>query len=402
MQLYFTFRRLFVKYGCRVYKKRPFWIQKIKQLWDKRPIIWLTGVRRAGKTTLTKMLPDAVYLNCDLPSVNRRLQDPETFFDLQPKNAIVIFDEIHRLADPSLILKIAADNYPYLKILATGSSTLAATKKFRDSLTGRKYTLFLPPVLWSECASVFNNKDLDHRFLYGGLPESLLANTIDAQFFSEWIDSFFARDIQELFKIRNRDGFIKLFHLILLQSGGLLSYTNLAKHSGLSRPTVSSHIEAMKISNALFLLPPFHSGNRREIIQQPKCYGFDTGFVAFLKGWETIREDDRGLLWEHLVLDTLRVFFNEKNLYYWRDKSNKEIDFIIHDGQEVHTLECKINPDSYDLKTLLKFRSLYPKGKNFIISPNIKVLYQIKDKNINFTFCSIDNFPLINLDLTIK
>lgn len=395
MQLYLTFRRLIVKYGCSMYKKRPFWIQKIKQLWDKRPIVWLTGVRRVGKTTLTKMLPDAVYLNCDLPSVNRRLQDPETFFDLQPKDAIVIFDEIHRLADPSLILKIAADSYPYLKILATGSSTLSATKKFRDSLTGRKHTLFLPPVLWNECASVFNKKDLDHRFLYGGLPESLLANTIDAQFFSEWIDSFFARDIQELFKIRNREGFIKLFHLILLQSGGLLSYTNLAKHSGLSRPTVSSHIEAIKISNALFLLPPFHSGNRREIIQQPKCYGFDTGFVAFLKGWETIREDDRGLLWEHLVLDTLRVFFNENNLYYWRDKSNREIDFIIRDGQEVHTLECKINPDSYDVKTLLKFRSLYPKGKNFIISPNIKVPYQIKANNINCTFCSIDNFPLI-------
>jgi hypothetical protein len=37
-----------------------------------------------------------------------------------------------------------------LKILATGSSTLAASKKFRDTLTGRKRTVHLVPVLWDE------------------------------------------------------------------------------------------------------------------------------------------------------------------------------------------------------------------------------------------------------------
>ena len=46
-------------------------------------------------------------------------------------------DEVHQLADPSRLLKIGADEFPKLKILATGSSTLAATQKFRDSLTGR-------------------------------------------------------------------------------------------------------------------------------------------------------------------------------------------------------------------------------------------------------------------------
>lgn len=60
--------------------KRPIWIQKIKKAWEKRPIVWLSGVRRVGKTTLTKMFPDAVFQNCDLPSVNRSLEDPELFF----------------------------------------------------------------------------------------------------------------------------------------------------------------------------------------------------------------------------------------------------------------------------------------------------------------------------------
>lgn len=123
---------------------------------------------------------------------------------------MIIFDEIHRLVDPSMVLKIAADEYQYLKILATGSSTLSATQKFRDTLTGRKQRIYLSPVLWSECQTDFDIKDIDHRMLNEGLPEALLSKEKDSSFFSEWLDSYYARDIQELFAIRNRSGFMKL------------------------------------------------------------------------------------------------------------------------------------------------------------------------------------------------
>lgn len=362
-------------------KKRPLWIKRIKQAWKKRPIVWLSGVRRVGKTTLSTMLADTVYLNCDLPSTARRLTDPETFFGSLGKNRHVIFDEIHRLGDPSLILKIAADVFPHLKVLATGSSTLEATAKFRDSLTGRKAMVFLPPVLWRECADAFDINSLDHRMLCGGLPEALLSKNKDASFFAEWMDSFYARDIQELFGIRSRTGFLKLLHLLMLQSGGLVDYTQLAKSSEMSRPTVKSHIEAMGIAHAIYLLPPFHGVGKREITRRPKCYAFDTGFVTFVKGWETIREDDRGILWEHLVLDELRVDIEEKGgaLYYWRDKSQREIDFIIKRSENtVDTVECKINPDGFSPRSLKIFRELYPKGRNYLISPNIIESYQIR------------------------
>jgi hypothetical protein len=48
---------------------------------------------------------------------------------------------VHYVDDPSRVLKIAADEYPQLKVLETGSSTLAATRKFHDSLTGRKQAI---------------------------------------------------------------------------------------------------------------------------------------------------------------------------------------------------------------------------------------------------------------------
>ena len=110
----------------------------------------------------------------------------------------------------------------------------------------------------------------------------LLSSDKDHAFFSEWIDSYYARDIQELFGISNRSGFIKLFHLLMRQSGGLADYTGLAKLSSLCYPTVRAHIEAMNIAHAVFLLPPFHGRGKREITARPKCYGFDTGFVTHI------------------------------------------------------------------------------------------------------------------------
>ena len=372
--------------------ERPFWITKINKAWERRSVIWLSGVRRVGKTTLSKMLGEIVYLNCDLPSTMRKLQDPESFFKSVAKYSIIVFDEIHRLDNASQILKIGADEYPDFRILATGSSTLAATKKFRDSLTGRKHPIYLTPVVWQECRNDFDILDFDKRLLHGGLPEPLLATRKDDAFFSEWIDSFYARDIQELFGIRNRTGFLKLLRLLMRQSGGLLDYTNMAKLSDLSRPTVKSHLESLSIAHAVTLISPYHGGSRREITQRPKAYAFDTGFVTYINGWNQIREEDRGLLWEHLVLDTLMTQFPQFNIMYWRDKSGREIDFIVR-GQNgsIHTLECKINPDNFNTDALNKFRKLYPTGKNLVVSPYIEDVYTQKIKDFPITFCSTDS-----------
>ncbi|MBI9037082.1 MAG: ATP-binding protein [Bacteroidales bacterium] len=368
---------------------RPFWILKIENAWKKRSIVWLSGVRRVGKTVISKMLPNANYFNCDLPSVMHRLEDPELFYQSFPNDSIIIFDEIHRINDPSKLLKIAADEFPQIKILATGSSSLTATKKFRDSLTGRKINIYLPPVLWNECQNNFKINNLDHRLLNGGLPELLLSKEKDSSFFAEWIDSYYARDIQELFNIRNRGGFLKLLKLLLIQSGNVLDYTYLSKLCGQSRPTVITHVEAMRIAHCIFIVTPFFGGGSREIIRQPKIYAFDTGFITYSKGWNSIREDDRGILWEHLILDMLRTNILENEIHYWRDKSGCEIDFIIvKDNNSVDTIECKINPKKYSIKNLSVFRKIYPFGRNFCLCPLINENYQLRYDNLIIEFQS--------------
>jgi predicted AAA+ superfamily ATPase len=356
---------------------RPFWINRIENAWQRAPIVWLTGVRRAGKTTLAKHWPDATFINCDLPRNRRLLAEPEAFLE-QIKTKILVLDEVHRCENPSELLKIAADEFPHLRILATGSSTLAATKKFTDSLTGRTRTVHLCPTLASEL-SAFGVTDLKQRLQRGGLPKRLLDAEPDSEFYSEWLDSFYARDIQELFQIEKRAEFLRLCELLLRQSGELCSVTNLTKHSGVTRPTITSWLNALETTHFVYTVRPFHGGGRREILAQPKIFTFDTGFVCQARGWEHLRPEDCGQLLEHITLDSIRAERPNQAVHFWRDKQGREIDFIIEEAdQSITTIECKWTRHRHGSKNLDAFRSYYPTGKNILVTNQPSERFQAK------------------------
>lgn len=113
------------------------------------------------------------------------MDDAEAFIgDLRGKR--IVLDEIHRLDRPSELLKIAADHHPTVHIMATGSSTLGASTKFKDTLTGRKTDLWLTPMV-TEDLKYFKNGSLEHRFLRGGLPPFFLSKDIPENDFQEWV-----------------------------------------------------------------------------------------------------------------------------------------------------------------------------------------------------------------------
>ena len=195
----------------------------------------------------------------------------------------------------------------------------------------------LCPVPWHECRSPFGTRDLDRR-------------------------------------------------LLLLQSGGQVDYSRLASLNELSRPTVKAHIKAMRIAHAIHLLPPFHGGGKQEIVGRPKCYAFDTGFVAYERGWEQIREEDRGLLWEHLVLDALRMQFRDDQIFYWQDKSRREIDFMIRrEGGRVDLIERKANADKLDMGPVKALRRIYPNGDNYVAAPLVREPWRMRRNGMVFT-----------------
>ena len=366
--------------------QRPFWNERLATSWKQASIVWLTGPRRVGKTVLAQSLPDTEFLNCDLPSVAERLHDPEIFFR-SVKKRFVVFDEVHQLSDPSRLLKIGADGFPKLKILATGSSTLAATQKFRDSLTGRKRVVEFVPVLYEELPA-FGVADVRERLLRGGLPPALLAPEYNSEFYGEWLDSYFARDVQELFRLEKRAGFLRVLELLLRQSGGLLDVSKLATESQISRPTVTNWLEVYQITHAVHLVRPFSAGGRREIVAQPKVFGFDTGLVCHARGWDHLRTEDCGVLWEHLVLDAL-IAAGIPKIHFWRDKQQREVDFVIPSGRDkVDAIECKWKPEALEMRGLKAFRNQYPNGKNYVVSPLNGPAYERSQGGLKVVFVS--------------
>jgi len=367
--------------------ERPWWVERIQRGWRAAPIVWLSGVRRVGKTTLAHGLGEADVFNCDLPSVAAQLDDPEHFFRCVG-GRVVVLDEVHQLRDPSRILKIAADEFPKLRVLATGSSTLAATAKFRDSLTGRKRAVHLLPVLATELAA-FGVDDLRVRLLRGGLPGALVADATDPELYAEWLDSYFARDIQELFRVEKRTAFLLLVELLLRHSGGLAEITTLGRATGLSRPTVMSYLDILQATHVVTVLRPFHGAGRQELRHQPKVYGFDTGFVAHCRGWGELRDDDCGQLWEHLVLEALQAWADPSRLHYWRDKVGREVDFVIPRRGGCDAIECKWNAASFDPKGLAALRVLHPVGRNLVVVPHVRT-HSRRFRELEVTFVPIE------------
>ncbi len=369
---------------------RPFWEKKITQAWSKSPIAWLAGVRRSGKTTLVESIPHAKYFNCDLPSTQELVSDPEKFYQSN-KAKIYVFDEIHQLPEASMLLKIGADTQKNSRFLATGSSTLVASKKFKDSLSGRKRNVHFVPVLIQELKAF--DVSLEKRLLHGGLPPALLSQNFDGEFYGEWLDSFYARDVQEIFAVDKRQPFLKALEYLISSNGNIFEVTKLGQVSGITRPTVVKYLDILEATKAISVIRPFSQNSEQEIVSQPKVYSFDTGFYCYTHNIRDLRTEDCGLLLENLTLENLQAQGYGNDVRYWRTKSKIEIDFVLPAGRNsVHVIECKWKEKHFDDSAINVFRRRYPSGKNWIVTSDSKTR-EIDEGGMKLKFINIYDLP---------
>ena len=367
---------------------REFWVNEIKKRLDQRSILWLRGVRRSGKTFLCRSLENGEYFDCELPSHRRFFQDTESALE-KLKGKTIILDEIHRLSNPSELLKIAADYYPETKIIATGSSTLGASYKFKDTLSGRKRELLLLPLITSDLQD-FGNMDIEHRLHRGGLPPFFLSPEYAEEDYNEWLESFWARDIQELFKVERRFSFLQFIELLSVQSGSMFEATRFSGPCEVSRTTINNYLNILEETAIVHVIRPYSSRKSNEIISAPKVYAFDTGFVSFFKGWNKLRDEDKGLLWEHFVLTEIIARLQTNRIQYWRDKSNHEIDFIYSPrGYDPITIECKYSDGNFSPRNLRSFRKRYPSGKNYVVVSRLSRSYERDYDEIKVEFVNL-------------
>ncbi len=371
--------------------KRPFWERRLGSAFRRRSVVWLMGVRRVGKTVLARSLPGFEYLDCELPRVRRLLDDPEAFLRSLGRRGAVVLDEVHRLQDPAAVLKIAADHFPRVRVLATGSSTLGASARFRDTLAGRKAEVWLTPMCHADLEA-FGNTDLVHRLLHGGLPGFFLARRLPEADFQEWMDAFWAKDVLELFRLERRASFQRFAELVFAQSGSIFEATRFARPCEVSRQTIVNYLSVLDATFVVHVVRPFSGGTSAEIIAAPRVYAFDTGFITQHRGWRDLRREDLGALFEHLVLNEMHAILGSRGtIRYWRSKAGPEVDFVLDRPRSLIAIECKWSAGSFEPGGMQAFRRRHPGTLNVVVAADVDRPFERKFGDLHVRFLNLDD-----------
>ena len=371
--------------------KRPFFTDLIEKAWQKRSLIWLKGVRRSGKTTLAKSMSKIEYFDCEFPRTAKLLEDPEGFFE-GLKGKRIVLDEIHRLPDPSRILKTASDHFGDVKVLATGSSTLHASAKFSDTLAGRKTEVYLSPVLEQERAA-FNGATLNDRLVKGGMPAYLMQGDPSPSDYNEWLDAYFARDVMELFRLSKRASFLRFTRLLFTRSGGLFDASKFSRECETDRRTLANYLSILEETHLVLVLRPFSNHKSIEITHMPKVCAFDTGFIAQARGWNDPGPQDLGSLFEQLVVQETAGLLQRTDLNHWRDKSEREVDLVIsRHGKHPLAVEVKWSEKALDPSGLSAFKDLYPKAELVCVCRDSGRLHKRTYKGLDITVVGLEGW----------
>ncbi len=358
------------------------------------PVVLLSGPRQSGKTTLVRQLagPGRRYLTLDdeLTLLAAR-EDPVGF--VRSIDCAVI-DEVQRA--PGLLLAIKKsvdeDRRPG-RFLLTGSANLLAIPNAADSLAGRMEILTLLPLAQCEMASDPGHalRWLDVLFagepmrastplvgdrlvecvLGGGYPDSI--KRLDARRRRVWarqyVDALIQRDVRDIANIDKLDQLPRLLKALTQTVGQLCNYSQLGGQVGLDHKTASKYVALFEQMYLMQRVSAWAGNRLSGLLKTPKLQFLDSGLLSALVEFsDPIRQRVLfGHLLESFVYAELRKQMSwaegEYALFYFRDKNQNEVDFVIENASgEIVGLELKAAASvaMSDLSGLKKLAGLAP------------------------------------------
>lgn len=348
--------------------------------------IILLGARQVGKTTLFKKIiqeqqVDALYLNCDEPQTVAALTKCN-LKELQMvigANKFVVIDEAQKVDNIGLTLKLIVDNMPDVQVIATGSSAFELRNCLNEPLTGRKYEYQMFPLSSKEIYQSSGYIDLkgllETRLIYGSYPD-ILNHANDARELLRMLtDSYLYKDILATDNLRKPDVLDKLLRALAFQVGSEVSYNELAQTIGTDSKTVERYIELLEKCYIIFRLHGLSRNLRNELKKAKKIYFYDNGVRnAVIQQFAPLElRNDAGALWENFFISERikRNHYQQNycNIYFWRTKSQLEIDYIEEQNGQMTAFEMKWNPKKSNTSIPDAFLKAYDVKETVVITP---------------------------------
>lgn len=313
-----------------------------------RKLVFLSGPRQSGKTTLARELasawPNAQVLNWDIAADRRVMLDQSW----SPLAQLVVFDELHKMTGWKTWLKGVFDGRGEGQaLLVTGSARLDTFRQSGESLAGRYFSWRLHPVTVKESVAAFDvtpEAALARILERGGFPEPLLADQLsDAERWRQlYLEGVIREDILEFSRIGEIRAMRVFVDMLRSRVGSPLSLASLARDLQISPTTLGRYLEILEALYIVFTVRPFHRNIARALLKEPKVYFFDTGLV---QGDEGVRFENACatmlLRHAHFLQDSAG---RAMSLNYVRDKDGHEIDFALcENGEPLGFAECKLS-----------------------------------------------------------
>ena len=342
----------------------------------KQKMVFISGPRQAGKTTLAKNLCSQAgfdlkerYMNWDA------LKDRENIIlEMFPAGqGYLVLDEIHKFSRWRQVVKGLYDKRKEeIQILVTGSARLDYYRRGGDSLQGRYYFHRLLPLTFAELG-VHTKDAIKSLMVYGGFPEPFFMQSDKET--KRWSRDYKSRlvreDLSDLENIKDL-GLVEQLVLRLPDLvGNPLSINALRQDLQVSHQSVSRWITMLENLYMIFRIYPFGAPKIRAVKKEAKHYHFD---------WTLIKETGKRfenmiachlLKWCFFMQDTMG---REIELRYFRDIDKREVDFVItEDKKPIYFIECKKNDQKIS-------RPLYYLKTRF---PDVKAIQVILENDVD-------------------
>lgn len=371
--------------------QRKLFPQLTKYLTSREAVV-ITGMRRAGKTTLLQELfhtlknSNKLFLDLENP-LNRkyfeeedydRILDNLSFLGIHPKKRSFIFlDEIQYCRSVPSIVKYLSDHFE-TKFFLTGSASFYLKNLFTESLAGRKRLFELYPLDFEEFLSFKSAKlhppvaPLSSRAVYqkmqgfyeeylqfGGFPAVVLKESSGEKIteLRDIFTAYFNKEVLELGDFRKNQVIRDLILLLMDRVGSRLEAAKLASELGVSRITIQEYLAFLEGTYLFSYVRPFSRRRDVEIRNAPKVYCVDSGFLQHLG------QASQGAIFENAIFHQLRL--KSKTLHYYQKKSGVEIDFIV---DQAKAFEVKLHGRTQDANKLQRLTKELRLKKGTLIS----------------------------------